>query len=672
MATFNAPPTGTSILAYAPFFPNGQVNDAWNTWFTSLYNTILTGPVLSFNARTGIVLPASGDYTASQITGLAAFIAANGVASFNGRIGTVLPAANDYTFAQLASKPTTIAGYGITDTLTNTFNARSGTVVPATGDYSVAQVTGAAPLASPTFTGTATIPFTQIGTGAIASTVDAWMKNRFISVKDFGAKGDNATNDTAAIQAAITAVYSAGGGTVYFPPGNYKVTTLALSFASTTTVNLVGSGKESTQIVKIDASTSPIINWSSTGAIVSSYSNISDMAIVGNANGSDGIDFTQIARFKIQNLDIKSCAVGIWSKGGLVFDAENCTIQQNQTGVKFDRNAGATPYSNLIHFNSCQIIGNTTYGVDLIYGNTITFTSCDFESNGTTANTSTGGAIIRATFGTEIGYSSAAFNSCWFEVNKGWTFSIEAASSVLISFKDSLLTSPESNRAINALGYTQFQFLNSMVPSPADIVNIAGATTHLANALFGVLNDTSTRSVYSGIVYSGIAYNFIVKGGNWTVDSNGNVVTFGTLTVGGASNLIIGKNATNGVTAQILKGGGSAWDFDLKNSAGSDVMLVPTNTNSLVLGSFLGIISLGSAVASAATITPSGPLFHVTGIATVTTINLPFAGFIGSITIIPDGLFSTGTAGNIALASVAAVSKALVMTYDGTKWYPSY
>ena len=101
-------------------------------------------------------------------------------------------------------------------------------------------------------------------------------------------------------------------------------------------------------------------------------------------------------------------------------------------------------------------------------------------------------------------------------------------------------------------------------------------------------------------------------------------------------------------------------------------MLVPTNTNSLVLGSFLGIISLGSAVASAATITPSGPLFHVTGITTVTTINLPFAGFIGSITIIPDGLFSTGTAGNIALASVAVVSKALVMTYDGTKWYPSY
>lgn len=35
---------------------------------------------------------------------------------------------------------------------------RTGAVVAVTGDYTVAQVTGAAPLASPTFTGTVTVP----------------------------------------------------------------------------------------------------------------------------------------------------------------------------------------------------------------------------------------------------------------------------------------------------------------------------------------------------------------------------------------------------------------------------------------------------------------------------------------------------------------------------------
>jgi hypothetical protein len=46
------------------------------------------------------------------------------------------------------------------------------------------------------------------------------------SVKDrgFGAVGDGEADDTVAIQAAATACGAAGGGTVYFPPGTYRVT----------------------------------------------------------------------------------------------------------------------------------------------------------------------------------------------------------------------------------------------------------------------------------------------------------------------------------------------------------------------------------------------------------------------------------------------------------------
>ncbi|MEJ3747408.1 glycosyl hydrolase family 28-related protein [Actinomycetes bacterium KLBMP 9797] len=42
-------------------------------------------------------------------------------------------------------------------------------------------------------------------------------------VKDFGAIGDDSHDDTAAIQAALDAALTAGGGTVYFPAGRYKV-----------------------------------------------------------------------------------------------------------------------------------------------------------------------------------------------------------------------------------------------------------------------------------------------------------------------------------------------------------------------------------------------------------------------------------------------------------------
>jgi len=55
--------------------------------------------------------------------------------------------------------------------------------------------------------------------GSGGSTAPNWL-----NVRDFGATGDNNTDDTAAIQNAINAAINAGGGTVYFPVGNYRIT----------------------------------------------------------------------------------------------------------------------------------------------------------------------------------------------------------------------------------------------------------------------------------------------------------------------------------------------------------------------------------------------------------------------------------------------------------------
>lgn len=58
------------------------------------------------------------------------------------------------------------------------------------------------------------------GAGAVARTVQAKLRET-ISVKDFGAVGDGVTDDTAAIQAALTAAVN---GSLHFPEGNYLVT----------------------------------------------------------------------------------------------------------------------------------------------------------------------------------------------------------------------------------------------------------------------------------------------------------------------------------------------------------------------------------------------------------------------------------------------------------------
>jgi hypothetical protein len=60
-----------------------------------------------------------------------------------------------------------------------------------------------------------------------SSTTARSLANRFadvVNVKDFGAVGDGVTDDTVAIQAAINSINLLNGGCVYFPNGNYKIT----------------------------------------------------------------------------------------------------------------------------------------------------------------------------------------------------------------------------------------------------------------------------------------------------------------------------------------------------------------------------------------------------------------------------------------------------------------
>lgn len=79
---------------------------------------------------------------------------------------------------------------------------------------------------------------------------------------------------------------------------------------------------------------------------------------------------------------------------------------------------------------------------------------------------------------------------------------------------------------------------------------------------------------------------------------------------------------------------------------------------------------VGPILVSGPTITVSNYIHHVSGTATIQTI-VATANFTGSVKLIADGAWSTGTSGNIQLAVAATPGRVYEFTYNGTTWYPT-
>ena len=63
-----------------------------------------------------------------------------------------------------------------------------------------------------------------------------------VSIRDHGAEGDGATDNTSAIVAAFTAVCTSGGGTIYIPPGTYIINPAAASIPICSDLVVQGPG----------------------------------------------------------------------------------------------------------------------------------------------------------------------------------------------------------------------------------------------------------------------------------------------------------------------------------------------------------------------------------------------------------------------------------------------
>lgn len=165
------------------------------------------------------------------------------------------------------------------------------------------------------------------------------------NVKNYGAKGNGTADDTAAITKAIAALPS-GGGVVYFPAGNYVISsTITISAHG---VWLVGAaftdsfadqvqnqaGDNDISVISASASfstTAPMIQFGALGNNKIWTNGGIDKIVVknGNTTTGDGVDILNVQHVRVQNCCLDGFSKGVYISSDISGGISNCYVNDN-------------------------------------------------------------------------------------------------------------------------------------------------------------------------------------------------------------------------------------------------------------------------------------------------------------------------------------------------------
>lgn len=167
-------------------------------------------------------------------------------------------------------------------------------------------------------TGASLVGYTPAGTGAVATNVQGKLRES-VSVLDFGAVGDGTTDDRANIQTAFDHI-AANGGTLYFPPGEYVI-------SSYVTLKGANGAAVSARGIRILGGPDVVIRQTNASA---NYPR--DGFRIGNASAQDGGTGSAInvQDIVVDGFEFKNCRIGVW-----VVYARDVLVQN----IKADRSA---------------------------------------------------------------------------------------------------------------------------------------------------------------------------------------------------------------------------------------------------------------------------------------------------------------------------------------------
>jgi hypothetical protein len=221
-----------------------------------------------------------------------------------------------------------------------------------------------------------------------------------INVKEFGAVGDNSTDNTLAFQKALNMIEAQESGALYVPTGLYRVSgSLSISLANTPDFMIYGDGPESggSRIQHADDASSPLLTidgWPASGSATRSFT-MRDLGFgvydaAGAAATPGAILVKNAARAVLDNIYIFGFANAGGTAYGLKFDAED--------GKHGDLNRLVNSYIGGCDYgliNDCQSSSTADYNnalfvSDCIFGSN-NVRDILFENTGGTVNRGAGG-----------------------------------------------------------------------------------------------------------------------------------------------------------------------------------------------------------------------------------------------------------------------------------------
>lgn len=239
----------------------------------------------------------------------------------------------------------------------------------------------------------------------------------YVTPQDYGAVADGVTDDTTAVQDAINAVSTAGGGTVFFPEGSYKLTAAVVPKDG---VSLLGVGDTASVLVQSSTTVSAL------AAVDLNNVTIAKLGLTGPASGSgNGIAFTLSSASSTPYVTISDVTVKDFGNDGVQIEipiVSNLTrvVAQSCGGYGFNLyglTAGSGAPGTSASLTSCYANSCTTGGYRL-------YKTSYFALNGCAADSSTVGYLIEQGWSNALIGCGSEGNTTGVEINGGYGNSV--------------------------------------------------------------------------------------------------------------------------------------------------------------------------------------------------------------------------------------------------------